>query len=251
MPVRWSSTYVMLDRTEKMKPVCAMSLTLTWHWCFVSLSTLLYMNLVFESLTLQSMQKLTSWGSTMMSGNKWSYSHPFLWCVMCWYVSLVTDCLLSMLTMHSRVSRLIKAQPFSLHCQLSKPCIRLGCLILRVQSMSPFVQPWMQLLKRSVGTMSELQTMMHISWLCVCACWNTIALYWLLLLIVLDPSQKNSHIKRFWGKETHIDALREAERMVSLFSCWEWDAYIGAVQGKTYQIVWRAWSTKFTKEEDW
>ncbi|KAG2090918.1 uncharacterized protein F5147DRAFT_780186 [Suillus discolor] len=33
------------------------------------------------------------------------------------------------------------------------------------------------------------------------------------MAMLLDPSQKDSHIKRFWGKETHIDALREAERM--------------------------------------
>ncbi|KAG1785110.1 uncharacterized protein HD556DRAFT_1305691, partial [Suillus plorans] len=34
-----------------------------------------------------------------------------------------------------------------------------------------------------------------------------------IMAMLLDPSQKDSHIKHFWGKETHIDALREAERM--------------------------------------
>jgi hypothetical protein len=31
---------------------------------------------------------------------------------------------------------------------------------------------------------------------------------------VLDPSQKDLHIKRFWGRVKHADALKEAEKMV-------------------------------------
>ncbi|KAG1789354.1 uncharacterized protein HD556DRAFT_1446970 [Suillus plorans] len=156
MPVRWSSTYVMLNRVEKMKP-------------FVN--TFVY-ELGVREPNLAKRAKIDH--------------------VLCADMSL-----LSLTSFSSDKGSTL---------QLALPALKALHKAWMSHSESSKYEPFHTALNAAVEK--------------ICGYYERTAdndAY--IMAMLLDPSQKDSHIKHFWGKETHIDALREAERMVSLSSC--------------------------------
>ena len=134
MKVWWSSTYLMLHRTEGKKTVRAWQIFYHLYSFFYSLSTPLLMNYTGMRQILPSATRYTSSN----------------WLGTCWHVSrspsdiyIIQSCsnlgktnFISMPTMHNKLFHPTKHQLFTWRYLLLKLFIGHGCLVLNVQSMS-------------------------------------------------------------------------------------------------------------------
>lgn len=123
MKVRWSSTYLMLDRAERKKEVCITIFSKDYDSPFVSrsASTLLSMNFAGKSKTLRSVIKSVSSSSQVGSGR---VSAHFLDCSVYVTVSSTYQSLTvvtSMRTMPNKPFRPRIPQRFTSQSQLLRP----------------------------------------------------------------------------------------------------------------------------------